>query len=104
MHGPDGVDYPNKTWYHEVEKHKKLVYDHGGSDDRPPMFRVTVLFSSVDGKTTMDMTMTLPTAEEAEQTRNFVKQAGILYPDRNTRGYLIRASSMSVDTSALTST
>ena len=76
MHGPDGVDYPNKTLYHEVEKYKKLVYDHGGSDDRPPMFRVSVLFSSTDGKTTMDMTMTLPTPEEAEQIRKFVKQAG----------------------------
>ena len=42
MHGPDGTDYPNKTKYLEVEKHAKLVYDHGGNDDRPPLFRVTV--------------------------------------------------------------
>ena len=41
MHGPDGTDYPNKTQYFEVEEHAKLVYDHGGNDDRPPMFRVT---------------------------------------------------------------
>ena len=33
MHGPDGVDWPNITFFHEVEKHKKLVYDHGGNDD-----------------------------------------------------------------------
>jgi uncharacterized protein YndB with AHSA1/START domain len=45
MHGTDGVDYPNKTQYLNVETHKKLVYDHGGNDDRPAMFRVTVLFS-----------------------------------------------------------
>jgi uncharacterized protein YndB with AHSA1/START domain len=76
MHGPDGVDYPNKTKYFEVETHSKLVYDHGGSDDRPPMFRVTVLFSEVDGKTRMDMTMTLPTPEAAEETRKFIKKAG----------------------------
>ena len=75
MHGPDGVDYVNKTLYHEVELHKKLVYDHGGSDDRPPLFRVTVLFSEQDGKTTMDMSMRLPTAEEAEKTRQFIKAA-----------------------------
>jgi len=55
MHGPDGTDWPNKTLYHVVEKHSKLVYDHGGNDDRPPMFRVTVLFSEVDGKTKMEM-------------------------------------------------
>ena len=59
MHGPDGIDYPNKTLYHEVETHSKLVYDHGGNDDRPPLFRVTVLFSETGGKTKMDMTMTL---------------------------------------------
>jgi uncharacterized protein YndB with AHSA1/START domain len=76
MHGPDGVDYPNKTQYLEVENHSKLVYDHGGNDDRPPLFRVTVLFSEVNGKTKMDMSMTLPTPEAAEQTRKFIKAAG----------------------------
>lgn len=76
MHGPDGTDYENKTVYHEVEKHKKLVYDHGGGDDRPPLFRVTVLFSEEKGKTRMEMTMTLPTPEAAEQTKKFIKQAG----------------------------
>ena len=53
MHGPDGVDYPNKTKYHEVEECSKLVYDHGGNDDRPPLFRVSVRFSEIDGKTKM---------------------------------------------------
>lgn len=76
MHGPDGTDYPNKALYHEVEEFKKLVYDHGGNDEQAPLFRVTVYFSETDGKTTMDMAMTLPTAEEAAATRQFVKDAG----------------------------
>ena len=76
MHGPDGTDYPNKTIYFEVEPYTKLVYDHGGNDDRPPLFRVTVLFSEVGGKTRMDMSMTLPTPEAAEETRKFIKKAG----------------------------
>ena len=77
MHAPDGVDYPNKTLYYEVEKHAKLVYDHGGSDERPPLFRVTVLFSRLKGnQTKMDMSMTLPTPEAAEETRQFIKKAG----------------------------
>ncbi len=76
MHGPDGTDYPNKAFYHEVEKHQKLVYDHGGYDDRPPLFRVTVHFSDVKGKTHMEMVMALATAEAAEQTKKFVKSAG----------------------------
>jgi uncharacterized protein YndB with AHSA1/START domain len=76
MHGPDGTDYPNKAHYLEVEPLAKLVYDHGANDERPALFRVTVLFAEVDGKTRMDMSMSLPTAEAAAQTRQFIKQAG----------------------------
>lgn len=75
MHGPDGTDYPNTTVYHEVEKYSRLVYDHGGSKDRPPLFRVTVQFTEVKGKTLMEMIMALSTAEEAEKTKKFIKQA-----------------------------
>ena len=75
MHGPDGVDYPSKTIYHEVEKYCRLVYDHGGSDDKPAMFRVTVNFTETAGKTKMEMTMTLPTAEAALETKKFIKKA-----------------------------
>jgi uncharacterized protein YndB with AHSA1/START domain len=76
MHGPDGVDYPNSTKYFEVEQYSKLVYDHGGNEDRPPLFRVTVLFSEINGKTKMEMSMTLPTPEAAEETRKIIKKHG----------------------------
>lgn len=76
MHGPDGTDYPNKTTYLEVENYAKLVYDHGGYDDRPPLFRVTVYFSEAKGKTKMDMTMALATPEAAAETKKFIKKAG----------------------------
>lgn len=76
MHGPDGAQYINKTRYHEVEPYAKLVYDHGGNDERKPLFRVTVLFSESQGKTTADMTMAFPTPEDAVQTRGFIKKAG----------------------------
>lgn len=78
MHGPDGTDWENKTIYLEVEKYARLVYDHGGNDEqnRPALFRVTVEFKETKGKTKMDMTMTLPTPEAAEETRKFVKKAG----------------------------
>lgn len=75
MHGPDGTNYENKTIYFEVDQYKKLVYDHGGNDDRPPLFRVTVLFQEIKGKTKMDMTMALATTEAAVETRKFVKAA-----------------------------
>ena len=76
MHGPDGTDYPNKTVFLEVEKYSRLVYDHGSGDDRPPMFRVTVNFTEIAGKTKMEMSMALPTAEAANETKKFIKKAG----------------------------
>lgn len=76
MHGPDGVDYPNNTKYFEVEKYSRLVYDHGGNENQPPLFRVIVQFTDLKGKTKMDMSMALPTPEAAEETRKFIKKAG----------------------------
>lgn len=77
MHGPDGTNYENKTIYHEVVKHERLVYDHGGNDDRPPLFRVTVNFAELKGdRTRMEMTMTLPSPEAAAETARFIKKAG----------------------------
>lgn len=76
MHGPDGTDYPNITYYHEVREREALVYDHGASAGKPPLFRVSVYFKESGGKTAMEMTMTLATPEEAERTRQFIKKAG----------------------------
>lgn len=75
MHGSDGVDYPNETKYLEVEKYSKMVYDHGRFKDKPPMFRVTVIFIEISGKTKMEMTMAFPTPEIAAQSKIFIKKA-----------------------------
>lgn len=75
MHGPDGVDYPNHTKFLEVDKYKRLVYDHGGFEDKPPLFRVTVLFTRLNEKTKMEMTMSLPSPEAAAEARKFIKKA-----------------------------
>lgn len=76
MHGPDGVDYPNVTTYFVVEPCKKLVYDHGATDDRPPLFRVTVTFTEANGKTTMEMISSLPSPEAAAEMGKLIKKAG----------------------------
>lgn len=75
MHGPDGVDWLNVTTYLEVEPYKKLVYDHGGNEEREALFRVTVTFEEFKGKTVMDMTMSFATIELATQIKQFVKDA-----------------------------
>jgi uncharacterized protein YndB with AHSA1/START domain len=76
MHGPDGTDYENTTIYHEVDAYTRLVYDHGGHADRPPLFRVTATFAEVKGQTRMELSFVLATPEEAEKTRQFIKKAG----------------------------
>jgi len=74
MHAADGTDWPNTTSYLEVEQYVKLVYDHGAIETTPPLFRVTVLFSERRGKTKMEMTMTLESAEAVKRTREVIKQ------------------------------
>lgn len=76
MHGPDGTDYENTTKYLEVVPRQRMVYDHGGHQDRPPLFRVTALFTERDGRTQLDMSMAFPTPEVAVEMRGFIKKAG----------------------------
>lgn len=75
MHGPDGVDYPNITTYFVVEPLKRLEYDHGANENQKALFRVNVLFSEKNGKTTMKMTMTFESPERAKEMSGFIKQA-----------------------------
>lgn len=76
MHGPDGTDYENTTQYLEVVPMQRMVYDHGGHHDRPPLFRVTALFTEHDGRTQLDMSMAFATPEVAAEMRGFIRQAG----------------------------
>lgn len=76
MVGPDGTVYPNIATYHEIVEHKRMVYDHGATETTPPLFRVTVDFEEIDGKTHMSMVMALESAAAAEQTKVFIKKAG----------------------------
>ena len=75
MKAADGKIFPNCTKYLEVQNHKKLVYNHGATEGRPAMFQVTVEFSEKSNQTRMDMTMALPSAEAAESTKKYVRQA-----------------------------
>jgi uncharacterized protein YndB with AHSA1/START domain len=76
MHGPDGTDYENTTQYLEVLPMQKLVYDHGGHKDRPPLFRVTAQFKEHQGRTQLSMEMAFASAEVAQTMRGHIRQAG----------------------------
>jgi uncharacterized protein YndB with AHSA1/START domain len=76
MHGPDGTDYENTTQYLEVEPQSRLVYDHGGHKDRPPLFRVTATFTAVDGGMQLDLRFAFATPEIAREMQGFIRKAG----------------------------
>lgn len=64
MHGPDGIDYKNKSVYKEVVKYEKLVYDHISG----PKFQFTVTFKAQGKKTLINIQMLFETGELREQT------------------------------------
>ncbi len=76
MFGPNGEKFENVTLYHVVEPLARLEYDHGGGVDRPPLFRVTVTFKDIKGKTEMVMTMALESDANATETKKFIKNVG----------------------------
>lgn len=58
MHGPDGVDWPNRIVYEQVVKPERLVYLHDADDDisdDPQRFANTVTFDVEGGKTRVTM-------------------------------------------------
>jgi uncharacterized protein YndB with AHSA1/START domain len=63
MHGPDGVNYPNKVTYLEVQRPERLVYDHGDKGELT-YFRVTVSFEDLGGKTKVSMQMLFETSKQ----------------------------------------
>jgi uncharacterized protein YndB with AHSA1/START domain len=69
MHGPDGVDYPNKSVYDEVVRPERLVYSHSGSRPGGPaaQFQSTVIFEDLGGKTRLTVRMVFRTAAECNQ-------------------------------------
>lgn len=64
MHGPDGTDYPNEIHYIEVKRPELLIYSHGGAENHPDSFRVTVKFTAIGNKTKLTMQMLFKSAQE----------------------------------------
>ncbi|TGM14012.1 ATPase [Leptospira selangorensis] len=70
MHGPDGVDYPNRIEFIEVVKPEKLVYDHG-DDSNPKQFHVTVVFEEEGSKTKLTMRSRFPSEDDIKKVADF---------------------------------
>jgi uncharacterized protein YndB with AHSA1/START domain len=81
MHGPNGVDYPNKIVFEKVEKHSRLVFLHGDDVEGGKQFHVTVTFEDFGEKTNVKMRILFNTAEEREKV---VKEYGALEGNKQT--------------------
>lgn len=73
MHGPDGTDYANHIVYTEIINPKLIKYDNYGHHDlnEPPLFKSTITFEDVDGKTKVDMNVLFPSAEKRNEAAEF---------------------------------
>lgn len=70
MHGPDGVDYPNRLAYTSITAAKRLSYMHsddGDADNDAAAFGVTVSFEDDGHRTRVTMLALFKTAAERER-------------------------------------
>lgn len=58
IHGPEGINYPNRSIFKRIIPLKKIVFEHFN-----PHFTATVLFEPKGGETLLDWTMEFDTAE-----------------------------------------
>ncbi len=73
MHGPDGVDYPNRIVFREVVRPERLVYDHSGSDDDEASFLGVVTFAE-EGEGARQTRLTMRTLFPSAELREMVKR------------------------------
>lgn len=72
MHGPDGTDYPNCIFYHEVTPPSRLVYSHGGhSEPFEPEFHVVASFDVEGDKTRLTMRLLFNSVEACNKVKEF---------------------------------
>jgi uncharacterized protein YndB with AHSA1/START domain len=84
MHGPDGVDYPNKSIFKEVTKPERIVFSHGGGKKGGPgaIFEATWSFDALDsGKTKLTIHMVFPSAADRDKV---VKEYGAIEGGKQT--------------------
>lgn len=76
MHGPNGMDFPNRIVFNEVVKPSKLVYTHSSEDPKDPnVFVSTITFEEIGQQTRITMRGVFPTAEERDRV---VKEYGAI--------------------------
>lgn len=89
MHGPDGTDYPNKSIYLEIVKHKRIVYTLAGGEKvkKGAHFIATWGFEALGDKTRVTIKMVCATKEERDHV---VKAYGAIEGGKQTLGRLAK--------------
>ncbi|HWD19545.1 MAG TPA: SRPBCC family protein [Verrucomicrobiae bacterium] len=88
MHGPDGVNYPNKSVFLEVVKPERVVYRHGGGREHGPgaSFIGTWTFEAEGaGQTKVTIRLAFASPEEREFV---IKEFSALEGGKQTLGRL----------------
>lgn len=72
MHGPDGIDYNNKSVFVEIIEPERIVFQH-----LMPMhkFQVTATFEGLGDKTKLTFRMLFESAAECEKVKVYVVDA-----------------------------
>jgi uncharacterized protein YndB with AHSA1/START domain len=71
MHGPNGVDYQNKSVFVEVVKPERIVFSHVSG----PRFQVTATFEDLGGKTKVTFRMLFESVAECDKAKAYAVEA-----------------------------
>jgi uncharacterized protein YndB with AHSA1/START domain len=72
MHSPDGIDYPNKNRFTEIDENERIVFDHL---EPVHSFQATATFTKEGNKTRFTFRMLFDSAEECQRVKQFIQAA-----------------------------
>jgi uncharacterized protein YndB with AHSA1/START domain len=88
--GPDGVVYPFKVKFIEINKPTRLVYDYGtDAEDAPEPVRTTVTFEELNGKTKVALHLLFATTSAREEAAKYGAVGGAKQALGNLAGYVV---------------
>lgn len=71
MHGPNDVDYPNRSVFVEVARPERIVLDHVSR----PLFRLVATFAGQRGKTKLTFRQQFGSAAECDKIKTIAVEA-----------------------------
>lgn len=85
MHGPDGVDYPNRIVFTEIVPMQRISFLHDSGEGDPHPFHGTASFLETEGKTTVTLANEFASKEERDR---IVEEVGAIEGGKQTLGRL----------------